>query len=146
MDLAFIYPALLPSLQLIPIGYPIPNEIEEYLNNHLIEHLHYGRSDAVTWCLYFLHKNGLKLASGCRNKIIESKDCLSISMLYLFDKNSVKAKAFAEEIVNCGTQLDLDQYWLLLYEAYRRGQIKNPYDDDTFVIMKANKVKFLQQS
>jgi hypothetical protein len=154
LGLAFHYPNLLPSLE-----YVCDNSFddltrvsreshfsytEQELNTILAENAKYKRSDAMVWGLYFLQKQGLNANEHTVEAVIKTRDCLAITALLNTPENADKVVSVISSIIASEDEHFLDNYWILLYEAYRRGLINNPYnDDDTFEVLKINNVCFL---
>ena len=157
LELAFHYPVLLPSFRLIGQSYNnfkekrqlqfTPQNYEPYFKKLVKENCRHKRTDAICWALFYMLKSpDSNIDTETANQVIESKDCLSITMLLLDKTLHEDIKTFAEkEILNKNDLYLKDNYWVLLYEMYARGIINNPYNDDaTFSILKNNHVSFLQ--
>ena len=147
LTLSFHQTALLPLLDSLfeatDIGCGFLYGVE--LNRIALENAINGRSDGMAWSLYYLNKYGVNVNDDIATKVIESRDC--IAMLLLFQSGNPAHQAevlkFAAALdKNC--LYDLDQYWILLYQLYIAGKITMPYaTEDAFEIMKANGVTFL---
>ncbi len=105
-------------------------------------------SDAVCWSLYYSYNYGLPLDECIADRIIESEDCLSLLFLYLSQN-----RKYQDLVVDFVYDLDrsdlyeLDRFWLLQYQLYLDGKIKNPYrhvNDHSFSILKEGGVNFIQ--
>ncbi|WP_373530938.1 antiviral reverse transcriptase Drt4 [Vampirovibrio sp.] len=154
LGLSFHYPILLPSLRFVSDNIfdnwtrSFRNKwlsyTEQELSSILRENAKYKRSDAMVWSLYFLQKQGLNADPKCVEAVIETKDCLAITALLNYEENNHKVLEFISGITNTEDNYFMDNYWILLYEAYFRGLISNPYiNDKTFSILKRNRVCFL---
>ena len=146
LNLVRYYPLLLPLLEpLLEKSLVSGCYYAKYLNQIAIENAIEGRSDGICWSLYYLAKYGLLISYEVAEKVIESKDCLGILMLYQFE-------CYDSEVLNFTNNLDfnyayeLDQYWMLLYQLFFDGMISNPYQNDkTFDILRENDVSFIER-
>lgn len=148
LSLCIKYPILLPLLDILfgkitfDSGCPYTDQLLKILNEHTIN----KRSDAMTWTLYYLNKFSQSIPEKIAKEVISSKDCISISFLYL-------SKQHDKEVIDFCNSLDksdlflLDKYWLLLYQLFFDEKIPNPYKNDNdkgevFNILKNEEVKF----
>ena len=103
------------------------------------------RSDGMAWALYYLNKYEVDIDDATASKVIESRDC--IAMLLLFQSGNAAHQTKVLDFVSAldkSCLYDLDQYWILLYQLFLTGQIAAPYsDEDAFALMKSNGVSFL---
>ncbi|WP_110669980.1 antiviral reverse transcriptase Drt4 [Salinicola halophilus] len=145
VNLSWHYPILLPYLDNLQVDegmeHPIQN-LGEKLNIILMEHAKHGRSDGVAWSLFFLLKHKLKIEPEATRAIIDTEDSISITLLSEHAPSEAYVLDYACQLLE-GTDLEKDQQWLLLYQLYRKGLIKNAYSDNVFKIMKENEVNFL---
>lgn len=131
LSLCIKYPTLLPLLDILfgkitfDSGCPYTYQLLKILNEHTIN----KRSDAMAWTLYYLNKFSQSIPEKIAKEVISSKDCISISFLYL-------SKQHDKEVIDFCNSLDksdlflLDKYWLLLYQLFFDGKISNPYKND----------------
>lgn len=59
--------------------------------------------------------------------IIASEDCVSLSILNSILIGNKQIVDFANKIIKSGDNYYIDTYWLLLYQLFRDGDIKNAY-------------------
>ncbi len=150
LSLCIKYPILLPLLDILfgkitfDSGCPCTYQLLKILNEHTIN----KRSDAMTWTLYYLNKFSQSIPEKIAKEVISSKDCISISFLYL-------SKQHDKEVIDFCNSLDksdlflLDKYWLLLYQLFFDGKISNPYKNDNdkgevFNILENEGVSFIE--
>lgn len=176
ISLSLHYPILLPVLlQLFDTSYHYNND--KY-HNQLIaildDNIKNNRSDGMVWCLFYIMKYyNYEIPDDFVDRIIQTGDCLSITLLSLFHKYEGKIISFADEITQ-RTIFDVDQHWILLYQLYYNNKIANPYsnkslyndlasngnnqvnegtvnnlsghDQKSFEILKQNKVSFVDMN
>ncbi|HIF9495371.1 TPA: antiviral reverse transcriptase Drt4, partial [Photobacterium damselae] len=100
--------------------------------------------DGMCWPLHIFRKNKVVPNDDIIDAILESKDCVALTILNSFIPNNEKIKAFANTIVNSDDLYEKDRYWLLLYQLFLAGDVNNAYKDKkVFEIMKSQKVDFL---
>ncbi len=146
LSLAFHYPILVSTLNelfemVCKIGFfTYENKLLQILNENARNY----RSDGMCWTLYYILKYKCSIDSKTAKSIIETKDCLSILLLYKFQKHE---KAVIDYVDNFDKDdlYGLDQNWPLIYQLYLDEKISNPYTDDTtFEILKNNEFSFLK--
>jgi len=145
IKLCFHYPILIPVLKK-PLATVYKNKSGRYKRKFLFllkESINYGRSDAVCWLLYYLKRFHKDVSSEMAEKIIEWGDCMALLLLAEFPAYKNKVTAFANAL-NQKDLYELDVYWLLLYQLYLEGKIRNPYKDDTFNVLKQHNVSFVK--
>ncbi len=130
LGLCIKYPILIPLLDNLfkkidtTGGFVYKEQLLKVLEEHTINR----RSDAMAWTLYYLNKFSQKIPIEIAQSIIDSRDCISLLLLYL-------SKQYDKEIIEFCEGLDktdiflLDQNWLLLYQLFFDGKITNPYQD-----------------
>ncbi|GAB2879274.1 antiviral reverse transcriptase Drt4 [Microbulbifer echini] len=131
LNLAFHYPVIIPLLDPLLIGLNVTEgfDLEGRLLKILTENISCARSDGMSWTIYLLRKHCLvRLSENIVDKIIETQDCISITMLYLIGGCEDKVIKFANQIVSQDLYA-IDEQWLLLYQMFLDGKIKNPYSD-----------------
>lgn len=147
LTLSFHQPVLLPLLEKLLAATLVPGLFlyGEQLQRLALENAKFRRSDGITWSLYYLNKYKVAVSKEVADKVIASRDCAALVLLYLSGD-----AAYQKRVIEFAQALDrsdlygLDQYWLLLYELFREGKIASPYEDeDTFESMKDNNVSFL---
>ncbi len=156
LNLSFYQPSLLPLLNdkcFNSIYKQNPKKLvfKDKLKKILMKNCEYHRSDAVSWTLYYYYKCKMQVSNKDAEKVIETKDCIPMLLLYI-NSEEKKVIDFANDIINNSNNnknnsdpYELDQYWLLLYELFRMGEIQYPYEnDETFNILKTQKVSFMK--
>jgi hypothetical protein len=144
LNLAWHYPVLLPLVDtLIKQSDLSPLIFNQKLNDIIVENASKFRSDGMSWPLHTMLTHGLVVDRETAVKVIESGDCVAITLLFEMKSFNDLITAFAKDIVKVGDDYQKDNYWLLLYQLYRKGQIKSPYDDGVFQCLKQYKVNFI---
>lgn len=107
-------------------------------------------ADGLSWGLFYAAQQGVAVEDALANEVLSCADCFTLTQLYRTGSADVRGKVvdFAKAIVGgVSDEIDkyeLDQYWLLLYEMFRDGEIANPYaNEDAFDIMMDAGVTFL---
>jgi len=153
LNLSFYQPILLPLLN----NEHFNSLIQDHLGNLnfknkfgkiLTTNIEHHRSDAVSWTLYYHYKYKIPVSDTNVKKIIETKDCIPMLILY-FNSKKEKVINFANDIIKNSDKdsdlYELDRYWLLLYELFRMEEINNPYGkNNTFDILKNQNVSFMK--
>ncbi|MFK5951313.1 MAG: RNA-directed DNA polymerase [Methylococcales bacterium] len=117
----------------------------KYLNVICIENALEGRSDGIAWSLYYLNFYRLPISYEVTEKVIASRDCIGIILLYLSGVFDDEILAFVNAIDKTDVY-ELDQYWLLFYQLFFDGKCPNPYSSDTtFDVLKAEDVSFINR-
>jgi len=147
LGLCIKFPILIPLLMnLFKNNEPFDRfEYADQLLTILDEHAINRRSDAMVWILYYLNKYDQEISSQTGKIILDSKDCISILMLYLSSQFDKKVIEFCDGLNKDDIYL-LDQYWLLLYQLFFDGKIQNPYKDTSkveFDTLKTDNVTFV---
>lgn len=148
LTLAFHQTALLPLLDSLFDATLCWGEFlfGEEVSRIALENARYRRSDGMAWSLFYLNKFGVTISTDLARKVLASKDC--VAMLLLYESGDAAHRAEVLNFVaslDTTTLYDLDQYWLLLYQLYRAGAIPTPYScEDAFEILQASGVTFLQ--
>lgn len=144
LDLVRHYPSLLPVMQDLFDGIDNPVRYARYLNEIGIENATEGRSDGLSWALYYLAKYHMVVSFDLAEATIDTNDCVGLVMLYL-------TGAFNESVISYVEAIDktdrfhLDRYWLLLYQLYFDGLIADPYGDGVFELLKHDDVSFVER-
>ncbi len=102
------------------------------------------RSDGMSWPLHILKKFNLPVDHETANLVIQSEDCVAITILYSSGNHDEAIKAFIGTI-SITDNYEIDAYWLLFYQMYLNGKIDDPYKDGVFKRLKDNKVNFLPE-
>ena len=145
LNLAWHYPILIPFLDTLIEKSELEADIYvDKLNAIIIENARQSRSDGMCWPLHIFRKNKVVPSDDVVKALLESKDCVALTILNSFIPDNKKIKAFANTIVNSDDLYEKDRYWLLLYQLFLAGDIGNAYQDKkVFEIMKSQKVDFL---
>jgi len=147
LTLSFSQPTLLPVLEeLFDSTLLLTFSYESELRALALEAARFRRSDGMAWMLYYLRKYGVSVTSDIASEILASRDCVGLLMLYLCGdkKQQDDVTAFAKNLSKSDLY-ELDQYWLLLFELYRRNALGSPYkSEDAFEILKAEGVWFVE--
>ena len=130
LSLSAKYPILLPLLDILfeKLNFETSFPYKKQLLDVLYEYAVNRRSDAMAWALYYLNKFSQPIPRKFAECVINTRDCISILMLYL-------SRQYDDDIVAFYNTLDtdhlfqLDQYWLLLYQLFYDGKITNPYEN-----------------
>lgn len=147
IKLSYHYPVLIPLLMmpLDKVYKQTPIRFDTQLCFLLKDAVKYRRSDAMNWLLYFLKKHHNKIPADIAKGIVATGDSLALTMLAEFTSHEGKVIKFANSL-NKNDLYELDNYWLLLYQLYYKGLIKNPYKDKVFSVLKKHKVTFVDMS
>jgi hypothetical protein len=148
LTLSFHYPFILPLIGEVINEvkyYPGLNEsvlsmLETILDNNIASQ----RSDGICWSLYYLKVMKGEVTESIVKRILDTSDCMSMLTLY-WGWSSAR-----QQVVDWGSLLitkknfQKDQYWPLLYQFEYDGVLTDTYPgDDSFKIMRQNKVNFL---
>lgn len=144
LNLSWHYPILIPFLNKLCINHEIDvSPYSEQLNTIIIESALKRRSDGMCWTLYLMYIRGLLPSEEAIEKVIKSKDCLSLTLIFKYQGYLQPMKPFVDTLIE-GELYAKDNYWLLLYQLFLKNHIANPYkDDQTFNILKNQRVDFL---
>lgn len=108
----------------------------------LKEHIKYNRHDIVCWLLFYVIKYKIRLSKDLKRALVDMNDCLSSYMLFLKYPDFEYLVERIKGIADMTDEYAWDNYWLLIYEAFRNDFIENPYKDGVFEILKEAGVKF----
>lgn len=107
---------------LFAIGTDAVKQRESVLNLILREHVRNRRTDAATWLLYTLIRHAVAVDDTTVETIVESKDCMTLSLLTLGPKHRLQVEKFLEDYERRDPPDYLrDEYWLLYYQLLRKG-------------------------
>ncbi|MBT7081653.1 MAG: hypothetical protein HN929_09345, partial [Chloroflexi bacterium] len=146
LGLVRYFPILLPLIDgLLAANAGYNHVYAKYLNVICIENSLEGRSDGIAWSLYYLNKYKLPISYEIVEKVVASKDCIGLTMLYMSGEFECEVIGFLNA-VDHSDLYEIDQYWLLFYQLFFDGKLSNPYaNDDTFDILKAEDVSFIER-
>jgi hypothetical protein len=144
INLSWHFPVLLPLLDSLATkgGYDLSfyqAELCELIRHNAV----LGRSDGMAWPLHSLLKASIEVDDETAEKVIESKDCVSLTLLLEMNGHQQKIVNFATNIVSSDDLYEKDVYWLLLYQLFYKDLIPPAYDDDVFACLKRNQVNFV---
>lgn len=147
LNLSRFYPLLLPQLIfLLEKGEIDVKPYTRHLNEILIENAINMRSDGMCWALHYLISHDLCICYEGVKKVIATRDCMAILMLYQIDAFQDEVKDFANSL-DRSDLYELDQYWVLLYQLFFDGVIANPYaNEKCFEILKGEDVSFIPKA
>lgn len=147
LTLAWHYPVLIPYLEPLisksGLGFPF---VESGLNALIIENCRLKRSDGISWPLYIIKKLGGYPSVDAIKSIVDTRDCVSMTLLYDLKKDATHIMPFVNDVMLSDDNYLKDSQWFLLYQLFRDGVIDNPYNDDTFNILRDNDVNFIISS
>lgn len=145
LNLSWHYPVLLPSLEQIDARaeYYDQEQLVEKLNGIISVNVSHRRSDGICWALYYLERLKAVPSEISIAGIIDSRDCVAMTMLCNFEVAVDRVTEYARGLVVNDQLYIKDQYWFLLYQLYRVGKIADPYvDEGTFELLKKYDVDF----
>jgi hypothetical protein len=145
LNLSFHYPIIIPLIDklLFDVTKLLDNKFTYELKILLNENLKQKRSDAMSWLIYYIISSGDTLDSDMVRRITETKDALAISTL-LFDSIGTYEPELKDFFNNLPDSFhELDNYWLLNYELYRRNIIKKCVDN-SFKVLKDHNINFIK--
>ncbi|WP_024605701.1 MULTISPECIES: antiviral reverse transcriptase Drt4 [unclassified Pseudoalteromonas] len=128
LNLSWHYPILIPYLdRLIEKSNIKRGDIDNHLNALIIENCKHRRSDGICWPLHIMKKLGIAPADNTIDAIIASEDCVSLTILNSILIGNKQIVDFADKVINSNDNYFIDTYWLLLYQLFRDGDVKNAY-------------------
>ena len=108
-------------------------------------------SDGLSWALYYAKKHGVVISGDLARAIVNNRDCLTLAQLRRIGDDDAKRiiSEFIQHliggIVDEVDKYELDQFWILLYDAFLDGEIDNPYQSETaFEILSKANVRFIK--
>lgn len=151
LQLCFHQPGLLPLLENLPTwnppDVPVPTQYAQELTRLAQDNAKFRRSDGTCWALYYLNQYDIPIDDVTAADVVASEDCLSLLLLYL-SGTTANQGIVLDFVGKIGKDnYDLDCYWILLYQLFRDGKIKNPYpDEDVFPVLRDCGVTFVDES
>ena len=146
IKLCYHYPILIPTLYQ-PLKTVYRNSSADFKDQFLFllhDSIIYRRSDAVSWLLFYLKKFHNDIPADISEEIISNGDCIALTILADFTAHEGKVVNFANQL-DKNDLLELDNYWLLLYQLYLKRKIRNPYtNDNTFKVLSNHMVSFIK--
>ncbi|NIY92585.1 antiviral reverse transcriptase Drt4 [Vibrio diazotrophicus] len=146
LNLSWHYPILIPYLdQLLEFANTSDEELQLHLNKLIVENCRYRRSDGICWPLYIMKKRDVFLEQETIGAIIESEDCVGLTILSSMIQIKQPIVEFAQGLIDTNDDYTKDAYWLLLYQLYRTGDIGNAYPNKMFDVLLEYDVNFLPE-
>lgn len=145
INLCWHFPVLLPLLEKIDAQslYFEKSEIGTQIDKIIQLSAKYRRSDGICWGLYYLERLEIAPSEQSIAAILETKDCIALTLLSRFSNAIDRVVAHAKYIEQQHAY-QKDQNWLLLYQLFFLGAIGNPYSgEECFDVLKAYDVNFL---
>tara|TARA_B000000460_G_C21526892_1_gene398725 strand:- start:640 stop:2241 length:1602 start_codon:yes stop_codon:yes gene_type:complete len=143
LNLSWHYPILIPFLDKLCVAHQINLESYEHqLNEIIVESAIKRRSDGMCWPLHIMYSHELKPSDEAIKKVIESEDCLALTLVVSYWEYIPAIKSLVDSKIT-NDLYSKDNYWVLLYQLFINDLIANPYDDETFNILKRHNVNFL---
>jgi hypothetical protein len=143
LNLSWHFPILIPYIeQLVTLADVDVSGFQEQLEAILIENTRLHRSDGICWPLYILKKHNVKPSEEVIQAVIKNGDCVSLSILHSMIDDPAKIVEFVKPII-AGGEYEKDAFWLLLYQLFQNGDIRNPYGSQVFKILKSFNVNFI---
>ena len=153
---AFYYPTLIPLLYRWLQKYKLGMNVSGRLYDILEKSFKSGQSDNVVWCIFLIIRCDPGYKTEIIAKAIKDQSPMVILMAYVYAKsfgesveplkdwaNALISKLASEDIM----EYDLDQYWIVLYQLFLDGEIKQPYtaqeDQKVFACLKKQDVSFV---
>lgn len=144
LNLSWHYPILIPYLDLLLEHANIPDEeTKGHLYKLILENCQYRRSDGICWPLHIMKKRDINLDKGIIDAVIESEDCVGITILNSIIPIKDPVIEFAQRTIDSNDDYKKDSYWLLLYQLYKEDVIVDVYNDGVFEVLKKHNVDFL---
>jgi hypothetical protein len=144
LNLSWHFPVLLPLLeQLLKRSGMNSQYCEEQLNTIISENADKNRSDGMSWPLHMLLVDGAVCNEKAAKKVIDSRDCVAITLLLEMQVYNELVVTFANSIVQLKDDYEKDRYWLLLYQLFYKGLIVDPYEDGVFNCLNLFDVNFV---
>lgn len=145
LNLSWHYPILIPYLDLLlDKSHIIREEIETHLSKLVLENSKQRRSDGICWPLHIMKKHGIAPSEAVIDSVIESEDCVGLTILNSMLQGNKQIVDFAKTIISSRDNYVIDTYWILLYQLFRDGDITNAYGNvRVFNILLDNDVNFI---
>lgn len=145
IHLSYYFPGILPYISnILARDSEALNCYENELNFIVVNYAKDGKSDGMVWGIYYLNKSNLKVHKKTAEVVIASKDCMAIVSLSLNKGHNNEISKFICEI-DGNDKFECDRYWLLFYQEYFSGRLKNILNDQSFKTLKDNDVSFIDR-
>jgi hypothetical protein len=129
VSISFHKPDVLPILCKLSAKYKDDTPYVD-ISSVIRQHIKYRRSDAMSWCLYYMNLFGQVPSEELVQKIIESKDCISIAFLLLYEEYKKHVIDFVKSL-NTSSDYSMDQYWLIIHELNAEIPLLKEYRQKT---------------
>ncbi|KJY96668.1 antiviral reverse transcriptase Drt4 [Pseudoalteromonas ruthenica] len=148
VNLSWYYPSLIPLISLYLDKFYTQLQAQELpyktqLTGLLVENAKNKRSDGISWLLFILFKYDVELTHENVQYVIESGDCVAITILLELGQFTDQIITFVQDNILDKDIFTLDNYWLLLYQLNRRDLIQDPYKDGVFKKLREFRVNFI---
>jgi len=145
LNLSWHYPILIPYLDtLIDKSNVTRNEIESHLNALIIENSLHRRSDGICWPLHIMKKQGIAPSNKAIDAVMDSEDCVGLAILNSLLIGNQQIIDFSNNIIGSKDNYLIDTYWILLYQLFRDGDVKNAYENiKIFDVLLSHDVNFI---
>ena len=140
--LAVHRPSVLPILCQVAKENDVGSDLD--ITPVLKQSIKFQRSDAICWSLYFMGIKGQKVSVNLAEKIIGTKDCMSMAMLIALKQHREKVVDFLATITH-NSYYHCDQYWILIHELTADCPQFKPYRGDSGLkFLMKKKVRFVK--
>ena len=140
--LAVHRPSVLPILCQVAKENDVGSDLD--ITPVLKQSIKFQRSDAICWSLYFMGIMGQKVRDNLAEKIIGTKDCMSMAMLIALKQHREKIVDFLATITH-DSYYHCDQYWILIHELTADcPQFKRYRGDSGLKFLMEKKVRFVK--
>tara|TARA_Y100001968_G_C19438590_1_gene761228 strand:- start:598 stop:2217 length:1620 start_codon:yes stop_codon:yes gene_type:complete len=148
VNLSWYYPSLIPLINLYLDKFYAQLQsqrlpYEKQLTSLLVENAKNKRSDGISWLLFILFKFDAEVTHETAQYVIESGDCVAITILLELGQFTDQIGAFVQASILDKDKFTWDNYWLLLYQLNRRNLINDPYNDGVFRKLREFRVNFI---
>jgi hypothetical protein len=147
LSLSFHYPILIPYLSILLDKskvdiVPYVEKIELIITENAL----HKRSDGMAWPLHIFRERDIEPSDKIIDEIIKTKDCVALTILQEILPKNIEIQKFVNSVV-VDIDIKKDEYWLLLYQSFLRGNIENPYEDGDrcFFVLKDHDVDFFKR-
>ena len=141
--LAVHRPSVLPILCQVAKNRSVGSDLD--IAPVLKQSLKFQRSDAICWSLYFMGIGGQKVSEDLAERIIETRDCMSMAMLIALGQHKEKVVDFLNAEIDPDAYYHCDRYWILLHELVSDcPQFKKYRGDSGLKFLMEKKVHFIK--
>ena len=143
ISLAVHRPSVLPILCQVAKQNGVGSDLD--ITPILKQSIKFQRSDAICWSLYFMGIKGQKVSVDLAEKIIGTRDCMSMAMLIALKQHREKIVDFLDTKITHDSYYLCDQYWILIHELTADcPQFKRYRGDSGLKFLMENKVHFIK--